>query len=268
MKNTILIAIGQANTEPWTTIWKEGQEKTWIKDDVYGSNVVNYQSKHAPFLIKKLDEIHEKNRYRKRLGLWQGRFDKIITKFISRKIPKYSFNSIQQILTVNSWSTNYLYGQRKIALYDWFLRCTDRDFLFTTNTSSYINQKNLLKIIQNFDPSEAIYAGRLFLTGESSEFVSGAGTLLSRKSVEVIKDNWHKHSHETLEDVTLGRFMKSMGIPAISLSTILLPTPAEAKALSEPILDTEFHFRCKSDEIPRKDVEIMQILHKKVKKIH
>jgi len=264
MKNSVLIAIGQANIEPWTKIWKEGQEKTWIKVKVDGSKVVHYQSKNAPFLIRKFDDLHEKIRYRQILGLWQGRFDKIITKFISRKIPEYFYNVNRQILTVNSWSTYFFYGQRNIALYDWFLKDTDTDFLYVTNSSSYINQRNLLRVIEQFNPNETIYAGNIYLNGESDEFISGAGKLLSRKSVEVIRDNWHKHSHETLEDVTLGRFMKSMGISAIPLISVLVPTVDAVETLPDSILCSEFHFRCKSEEIPRKDVEIMRLLHDRI----
>jgi hypothetical protein len=265
MKNTVLIAISHGNTEPWTTIWKEGQEKTWIQDNVHGSKIVHVQSKDAPHLIKKFDEIHEGNRYRKVIGMWQGRFDKIFTLFISKKIPKYLFDDNNRILTVNSWSTYYLQGRRNIALYDWFLKYTNKDFLFVTNTSSYINQAQLLKILQKFDPHDDVYAGYLLPESGEEQFVSGAGKLLSRKTVEVIKNNWHKHTHETLEDVCLGLFMRAMGITSTPLSRISLPTPESAKALPESTLQTEFHFRCKSDQIPRRDVEIMRILHARLK---
>jgi hypothetical protein len=265
MNNTVLIAISQGNTEPWTTIWREGQAKTWIQDKIYGCNVINLQSIDAPCLVKKFDEIHERNRYRKKMGLWQGRLDKLSSKFISKRIPKYSFNKNNRILTVDSWSTYYLQGRRNIALYDWFLKYTNKDFLFVTNTSSYINQAHLLKIVQKFNPSDTIYAGYLLPESEREQFVSGAGKLLSRKSVEVIKNNWHKHTHEALEDVSLGFFMKSMGIIAIPLSRVSLPTPESVMTLPDSILKTEFHFRCKSDEIPRKDVEIMRILYERIK---
>jgi hypothetical protein len=265
MKHSVLVAVTQGNTEPWLTIWKEGQEKTWIQDNVDGSSIIHVQSKEAPYLIKQLDNIHEENRYRKKIGKWQGRLDKIFTKFISKKIPKYSFNNKNRILTANSWSTYYLQGRRNIALYDWFLKYTNKDFLFVTNTSSYINQVQLLKVIQNFNPSDTIYAGYLLPEDGGEQFVSGAGKLLSRKSVELIKNNWYKHTHETLEDVCLGLFMKSMEIAAIPLSRVSLPTPEAAKTLPDSILETEFHFRCKSNQLPRRDVEIMRILHERMK---
>lgn len=265
---SVLIAVEQANTEPWLSIWKNGQEKTWIRDNVTGSRVIHFTSKNAPYLVKKFDEIHENIRYRKTLGLWQGRLDKISTKFISRKIPKYLFSSDSNILSVNSWSTYYFFGQRNIALYDWFLQNTSEDFLFVTNTSSYINQRNLIDIVQIFDPTDTVYAGYLLPENSKEQFVSGAGRLLSRKSVELIKLNWSKHTHETLEDVCLGIFMKLMGITAIPLPRVSLPTPESVALLPNSVVCTEFHFRCKSQDIPRKDVEIMELLHERISNIN
>ena len=264
MGNTLLIAIGQANTEPWTSIWKEGQEKTWIKYHNNGIPVVHVQSINAPSFVQKLDALHEKNRYRKIIGVWQGRFDKIATKFISGKIPEYNFNANTKILIVNSWSTYFLLGQRVIALYDWFLKNTNKDFLFCTNTSSYINKKNLLSLVQKFDPTDAIYAGFLLPEGAKQQFVSGAGRLLSRKSIELFVNNWHKYTHLALEDVAQGRLMEILGISPIPLSRVSLPTPESVAALSDSVIQTEFHFRCKSQEVPRKDVEIMRLLHERV----
>jgi hypothetical protein len=233
MGNTLLIAIGQANTEPWTSIWKDGQEKTWINSGSDDISVVHVQSLNAPYFVQKLDSFHEKNRYRKAIGMWQGRVDKITTKFISKKIPKYDFNVNNQILMVNSWSLYFLFGRRAIALYDWFLKNTNKDFLFCTNTSSYINKKNLLNIVQKFDPADAIYAGYLLPEGEKEQFVSGAGRLLSRKSMELLVNNWHEYTHEALEDVAHGRLMERLGIYPIPLSRVSLPTPESVAVLSD-----------------------------------
>jgi hypothetical protein len=264
MNNSVQIAVSQANVEPWNSIWKEGQEKTWLKEKVNGSSVIHYQSIHASFFFNKFDEIHEKNRYRKNLGLWQGRIDKILARLIPRKIPNYTFERNTQILTVNSRSMYLLQGRRIIGLYDWFLDNTTRDFLFMTNTSSYIKQRNLLKLVQELNPNDAIYAGYLLPEGEAKQFVSGAGKLLSRKSVELVRDNWKMYNHEALEDVALGVLMEKLGIPATPLSRVSLSTPEHVSEIQKDVIEREFHFRCKSQDIPRKDVEIMRLLHQKV----
>ena len=264
MNKSVQIAVAQANVEPWNSIWKEGQEKTWLKDKVDGSSVIHYQSINASYFFNKFDEIHEKNRYRKNLGLWQGRIDKILARFIPRKIPNYTFDRNTQILTVNSRSMYLLQGRRIIGLYDWFLNSTTKDFLFMTNTSSYIMQRNLLKLVQELNPNDAIYAGYLLPEGEAKQFVSGAGKLLSRKSVELIRDNWKLYNHQALEDVALGVLMDKVGIPATPLSRVSLLTPEHVSELQKDVIEREFHFRCKSQDTPRKDAEIMRLLHQKV----
>jgi hypothetical protein len=45
LKNTALIAVAQANTEPWITIKNEGQEKTWIAIKINGIDTIYFKSK-------------------------------------------------------------------------------------------------------------------------------------------------------------------------------------------------------------------------------
>lgn len=264
MKNSVLVAVSQGNTEPWLTIWKEGQEKTWIKSKVKNVDVIHFKSKPTPSIIQQIDKFHEKNRYKTRIGLWQGRIDKIITKTISHKIPKYSFSYENSLLTVNSWSTYQLQGRRFIALYDWFLGQTNYEFLFVTNTSSYINKSNLSSLIQKFDSRDLIYAGFLLPENENNQFVSGAGKLLSRECVEMIADNWDKFKFDTLEDVSHGDLMRDLGVTPIPLSRVELTSPSAVAELPSSLLTKEFHFRCKSPEVPREDVQIMAHLHAKL----
>ena len=264
MTNTILVAVSQGNTEPWLNIWKEGQEKTWIKDKAENVDVVHFQSKYTPSIIQELDRSHEKNRYKKRIGLWQGRIDKIVTKTISHQIPKYSFSSENSLLTANSWSTYQLVGRRFIALYDWFLGQTDYEFLFTPNTSSYINKRNLSNLIQKFDSRDLIYAGFLLPENEQNQFVSGAGKLLSRKCVDIIVENWHKFKFDTLEDVSHGNLMRELCVTPIPLSRVELTSLSAVAEMPSSVLAKEFHFRCKSPLVPREDVQIMTHLHQRL----
>ncbi len=264
MTKSLLIAVAQGNTEPWLTIWKEGQEKTWIKSKVKNVDVIHFKSKSTPRMIQVIDRYHERNRYKKHIGLWQGRVDKIITKTISHKIPKYSFSFGKCLLTVNSWSTYQLQGRRHIALYAWFLGQTDYDFLFTTTTSSYINKKNLSKLIQKFDNRDLIYAGYLLPEDQKQQFVSGAGTLLSRKCIELIVENWNRFKFNTLEDVSHGELMRELCVTPIPLSRIELTSIDAVAELSSLVLTEEFHFRCKSPVVPREDVQIMTQLHLRI----
>ena len=261
MNNTLLIAVTQGNTEPWVSIWREGQEETWIKSIVEGTKVIHFKSKVTPKIVQEYDIFHEKNRYKKQIGPWQGRFDKIIAKFISKKIPKYIFDEANYVVTVNSWSTYQLAGRRYIALYDWFLHQTDYSFLFTTNTSSYINKKNLFDLIQKLSMHDLIYSGYLLPENHTQQFVSGAGTLLSRRCVELIVKNWDRFKFDTLEHVAHGVLMRELGVTPIPLNRIELTNVESVLSLTRSILSNEFHYRCKSGAVPRQDAQIMSQLH-------
>ena len=262
--NKVLIAVSQANQEPWNSIWTNGQQNTWMASSANGVKVVNFYSKNAPLIIKKLDDFHEKNRYRRHISVWQGRLDKLFTGLISKNIPDYILDQSNDLLLINSWSTYFTLGRRYMGLYKWFLAQKEYNFLFTTNTSSYINQKKLFEVIQSFNEGHLVYAGFLIPEFEVNQFVSGAGKLLSRKVVEIIVNNSASYKHSYLEDVDLGHFMREKGISPISLSRIEIRNPQEVPDISEATLREEFHFRCKSFENPRKDAEIMLQLHERI----
>jgi hypothetical protein len=151
-----------------------------------------------------------------------------------------------------------------MGLYKWFLAQREYNFLFTTNTSSYINQKKLIDVIQSFNESDLVYAGFLIPEFGENQFVSGAGKLLSRKVVEIIVNNSASYKHSYLEDVDLGHFLREKRIAPIKLSRLEIRNPREVSEIPEDRLREEFHYRCKSFERPRKDADIMLELHKMI----
>ena len=262
--NTVLIAVSQANEEPWNSIWTNGQQNTWMARSVNGARVVNFCSKNTPLIVKKLDAFHEKNRYRNRISVWQGRLDKLFTRLISTTIPDSVLDPSNHLLLINSWSTYFTLGRRYMGLYKWFLAQKEFNFLFTTNTSSYINQKKLIDVIQSFNESDLVYAGFLIPEFGENQFVSGAGKLLSRKVVEIIVNNSASYKHSYLEDVDLGHFLREKRIAPIKLSRFEIRNPKEVSEIPEDRLREEFHYRCKSFERPRKDADIMLELHERI----
>lgn len=264
MKNTALIAVAQANTEPWITIKNEGQEKTWIAIKINGIDTIYFKSKSTPFFVQAIDIFHERNRYKKHIGRWQGRIDKVFSKLISHNIPRYIFENSSNTLIVNSWSTYQLQGKRYRALYDWFLNQTDYGFLFTTTTSSYINKLYLLELIQKLNCNDLIYAGYLMPENHTKQFASGAGTLLSRKSIELLAENWKRFKFDTLEDVSHGDLMRELGVTPIPLTRVDLTDIESVRSLPRSVLESEFHYRCKSSKVPRQDVQIMNVLHESI----
>jgi hypothetical protein len=257
----LLFAISQANTEPWISIWKNGQQTTWMSDNHSRVEIINFQSKKTPLLVKKYDYWFEKFRYRKYLGFLIGYLNYLNRFIIRRSIPKYEYLQSNNLLVANTWSTYQVMGRRNFALFHYFYYSTDYDFLFMSNTSSYFNQDLVMKLIDSLNSSEDLYAGIIISPGSPRSFVSGAGKLLSRKTVKKLLDNAANYRHDNLEDVCLGDLMRSLGIKPTPLPRLDVSHPNQVKDIPLDLLNHHFHYRCKSSSRPRQDVEIMLELH-------
>lgn len=261
---TVLIAILYTEKEPWKSIWENGQNKTWNSLNCENIEVIRYTSSYTPRIVEIYDKLHESLRYKKFFGDFQSRFDVIQTKFISRTIPQYRYQEVEKNLLIDCWSTYQLFGRRNLALFDFFMQKTQFDFLYATNVSSYINKQKLVETAQSFNPDKNVYAGPLVLKDSANEFVSGSGKLFSRKLIGNFLSNLSVYPHDTQEDFATGKIARDLGVKAVELPMVFLPTPTAALNASDESLKSNFHFRCKSTAIPRVDVEIMHILHEKV----
>lgn len=259
---SLSIAIGQAKTEPWESIWREGQVPTWVQRFRKEVEIINASGLPMSKFGEKYDAIHEKVRYQKAIGRWQGRLDYLWVPWLNRNIaqahelPATTIREIQ-IKT----SSSYLFaGRRLLGVISWFLKEDKSDFLFTTTTSSLVNVPLLYRQISKFDPRESIYAGHL-LGEEPHQFVSGAGTLLSRGAAGLIVKNFKKYPQEMLNDAALGKLMRTLGIHPICHPWIWIQKPEEIEKLSVEVLAKTFHYRCKTSTFPRIDALIMKKLH-------
>jgi hypothetical protein len=262
-----MISVTQANTEPWLSIWHEGQEKTWMKRYENAVKVVNFKSKTPIKLFAKFDFYHEKLRYNLRAGKYISILDKVLALFIPRKIPAYTYNESQNLLEVDSMSIYLLTNRRNLSLFKFFIEETSCEFLFQTNTSSYINCEKLIELINGFNPESNLYAGYIVEPSSARKFVSGAGRLMSRKTVDLMLKNYKTYPHDNLEDVSVGDFLKSHGVAPLALPRLDIPNLEILEKFTDEELKNNFLFRCKSDALPRKDIEIMLHLHKKLTKI-
>ena len=168
MNNSILtISVTQANTQPWIKIWKEGQAKTWMSTYNNLVNIINIQSKKTPEPIMIFDRIIEQYRYSLKYGTFISHFNNLWTRFLSSNIPKARLIAIENLLIIDCWSTYMLTNQRNLGFYKYFLENIKSDFLFQTNSSSYVNCNNLIKLLEDYDARKDLYAG--FIVNPSDE---------------------------------------------------------------------------------------------------
>ena len=263
--SSLIIAIGQAKSEPWESIWLNGQVPTWVsrfKDEV---EIVNTSGKRWRNLWKRFDSFHERNRYSKRFGLWQGRFDYLFIPWLIRNITptkELEPSSVREIQMLTNPSLIFA-GRRLIGTMNWFLKETDYEFMFITSTSSFINVNQVIKHISGFKTDIPIYAGHLL--GEFPEkFVTGAGQLINRKTAEIVVSNFRQYPHQMLNDVALGSLLRKNGVDAIEIPWIWCKSVDGVLELSEENLSSTMHFRCKSSSNPRTDSEIMRALQQRL----
>ena len=263
--SSLIIAIGQAKSEPWESIWLNGQVPTWVsrfKDEV---EIVNTSGKRWRNLWKRFDSFHERNRYSKRFGLWQGRFDYLFIPWLIRNITptkELEPSSVREIQMLTNPSLIFA-GRRLIGTMNWFLKETDYEFMFITSTSSFINVNQVIKHISGFKTDIPIYAGHLL--GEFPEkFVTGAGQLINRKTAEIVVSNFRQYPHRMLNDVALGSLLRKNGVDPIEIPWIWCKSVDEVLELSEGSLSSTMHFRCKTFSNPRTDSEIMRALQQRL----
>lgn len=256
-----MIAITQANTEPWISIWENGQKITWMSETHNRVKIINVQSKKTPLFIRKYDIWFEKQRYSKLINKFISYSNYLNKFFIRRSIPNYEYLESHDLLIADTWSTYQLMGRRNFALFHYFYYKTDYDFLFMSNTSSYFNQHQVMALIDKLLAVDDVYAGVIVSPDGPNSFVSGAGKLLSRSTVKKSLENLSRYKHDNLEDVCFGDLMRSLNVKPSALPRLDISNPREVHEIPQNLLNDHFHFRCKSTDEPRRDVEIMLTLH-------
>jgi hypothetical protein len=141
-------------------------------------------------------------------------------------------------------------GYKTIKAFE-LLKNYDYDFIFRTNSGSYVD-KFLLQKYSIDKPSESFYSGVIGHHNNIS-FASGSGYFISRDLVDLVlekKDIWD-HAH--IDDVALGKLLSQFGVKPSPSQRYDLLTP-----LTENISMNYFHYRLKNMNNRQVDVENMK----------
>jgi hypothetical protein len=266
--SSFVVAIAQAKSEPWETIWHKGQVPTWIDRYKDEFNIVNVSGIPMGNLWKFFDAFHEKKRYSEKCGKWQGRLDYLFVPWLRRNLPTWEKLPSSQIdeIQIRTNSSYIFAGRRLLGTINWFFRETNYDFLFLTTTSSLINLRLLEKQISEFAPSQPIYAGHI-LGKVPNEFVSGAGQLLNRKTAELVLQNYRKFPHQMLNDAALGLHLRNHGVQPLEIQWCWVDSKKQVEDLRLIDLKQTMHYRVKTSTVPRQDEKVMKLLHEKLMKL-
>jgi len=157
------------------------------------------------------------------------------------------------------WAT---IGAKTLAAFRYALENFDFEYLFRSNSSSYVDSDALVSKTRAFS-SQNLYAGFPGKSKDGLDFASGAGILMSRDVVELIVENSHLWRHGLIDDVALADLISRLpetGIELTPLPRVDFQSLLEAKSASKSVIRDGFHFRCKSGQASE-TIAIMQYIH-------
>ena len=142
-------------------------------------------------------------------------------------------------------------GEKTYNAFEWCNTNLAFDFLFRTNSSSYIDVYNLIEFV-NQNSNNIKYSGSeatAYLRESNYKFASGSGYFVSKETIENILLNKDLWDFSLPDDVGLGDLLKKLGIK----NFIFKKNEIERFPLFNDVDYTLFHTRCKLNHlnIPR-----------------
>jgi hypothetical protein len=266
-KFDVVILVKHGLYPEFINLVREGQGTTWLSE-IKPSNVkiIHYYGVPGGKWIQFLDRFHEKLRWQSRTSHYLVRFAmQLVSLPFLWKIPKTSqahhLGLHDDEIQCHVIDTLFTLRWKQLAIYNFVSANYDFKYIYDTNASSYVDVTNLLSQIARFSNSP-LYAGNVPLQG----FISGANRFFDDLSIRLILKNKANWNPALLEDVALGKLMKSLGVKMTELDSVVVSTVEEANALEEAIFEKNFHFRTKSRlGSQRSDALLMRIIHDRFK---
>ena len=280
----LLILILSFGEGPHQAIQSEGQDATFMEEAIAHSMVLRYVGTHKTlpfkyrviFFIRKYQyallnfsnywpigfaaKLLADSRFADRAIRAIARVSEKGINELSREINEAGKKPRQIITqTPEDWS---LIGLKTTIAFRHVLENYDFDYLFRTNTSSYVDVPKLKNFLEG-KPEKNLYAGVIGKVFGKLKFASGAGILLSRDVVERICEKENEWKHGLVDDIAIADIVSSLQSPSVEISELPrldLATLEQAEsATSEQILEN-FHFRCKSSSAIE-TIQIMKHIH-------
>ena len=260
---TLVVALQQVKAEPWQSIYEKGQLPTWIQKCPDSIQIVNVYGKRPNNLIRSLDKFHEKLRWNSYLRPIPNLFDRFLNIFLrNMNNPKWTTGKDGKVINLNVevTSTNLTLPNVEIALFRYFLNSTDANYLYISNTSSYLNLDTLLKLVESF-PKEKVYGGTM-VQAPQVKFASGANRILSRDLVIYLVDNFNKWKFQYLCDLSMGKLLADQNLNEVEIPSLAFTSVSEISETDQSAIKSSPHFRLKSGTLKsRNDHLLMQKIH-------
>ena len=134
-------------------------------------------------------------------------------------------------------------AKKTFLAFDWAIANLEFDYLFRTNTSSFVDFNKLQKFSKS-NHNNLDYSGVVLDVVEGDTIASGAGFFLSRKNVELILNNKDKFDETLPDDVAIARLLRKFEI----LPSTLIRKDLKKVPKPNSVYQSEhFHYRCRLD---------------------
>lgn len=178
------------------------------------------------------------------------------------------FNYIENHLNVVSGEDYSSISFKTLNGFQWISENIEFDYLYRTNTSSYIDIKKL-QLFCRSNTSDYLYRGikvSNYFKDQYISYVSGSDILLSRKAFNLLIENSENWEIDLVDDVSIGKILQKSNVPIEESKSIIFDNSFFKKTSFEH----EYHFRCRVDSpfyFPRfLDKTLLKYIHRELDK--
>jgi hypothetical protein len=273
----VFVAVFHSRQEPWESIARQGQFKTWVPNAIECGIKVGYCFGPVPNrFVCWLDQEIEKLRWLRggRIADIRNLVNKALAMPFRGAIPNVkevaNFDAPIGVvgLKANVWDLYATARWRQLALFEYFLESTVCEYLVIITSATYIVPELLLTTLENLD-NEFLYAGPIHGEKPGQLFISGAQLVVNRKFAELALRDRKRIPTQLLNDLGLSQVATMNEIELEDLPSINLESVEEVNDLPNEILKKNYHFKLKAYDQntgERIDVKLFKVLHARVRR--
>ena len=179
--------------------------------------------------------------------------------YVNQREVDYISSKDSDYLVINTDDGYPNLARKTFLAFEHVVQNFEFDYLFRTNTSSFVDFKKLSQFVKN-NKERLDYGGVVLDVTEGDTIASGAGFFLSRKNIELILNNGYEFDESLPDDVAIARLLKKF---EISPKNIIRKNLKSVPKPSEVFQSEHFHYRCRLDPEYHRILEpkLMKYLH-------
>jgi len=275
----IFIVVLHSRQEPWESIVRKGQFKTWVPVALRLGFKVAYCFGPKPSkIVSFLDQEIEKARWTRgsRVSDFRNILNRILAAPFNGFVPTLREVDYEGApegvigIRTSIWDLYSTARWRQLGLLDYFLNNTSCELLMIVTSATYLRPEKITESL-NLLKGKFIYAGPIQGQRPSRIFVSGAQMVLNREFAALALENKKGIPTHLLNDLGLGELANTYAVSPQILPTINLSSILNLQETDDIILSSNYHFRLKSfvdGTNRRNDVQLFEKLHHRLHKIN